>query len=300
MIAAGKLPWNDKSGRFSPLKAISLIGILAPAALLIWRAVSGTLASAPAGPLGPRPITEAIHFTGDWAIRFLFISLAITPLRRIVNFPKLISVRRQLGLAALFYAIAHLILYAFDQKLNISKVAAEIVLRYYLTIGFIALLGLCALGITSTDAMIRRMGKSWNRLHRLAYLIAILAALHFFMQTKADVYEPTLMAGFFIYLMLWRIAHTRGVNTSSIWVLCVLAVLSSLTTAAAEYGWYALATNIPPAKVLAANLTFGYSIRPAWWVLFVGLGVAVIAALRQWQQGGKVGSQRSRAVRAAA
>ncbi|MGC4025766.1 MAG: protein-methionine-sulfoxide reductase heme-binding subunit MsrQ [Mesorhizobium sp.] len=300
MIAAGKLPWNDRSGRFSPLKAVSLVAILAPATLLIFRAVSGTLASAPAGPLGPRPITEAIHFTGDWAIRFLLISLAITPLRRILNFPKLILVRRQLGLAALFYAIAHLVLYVLDQKLDIGKVVSEIVLRYYLTIGFIALLGLCALGLTSTDAMIRRMGKNWNRLHKIAYAIAVLAALHFFMQTKADVYEPTLMAGFFIYLMLWRITQARGVNTGSIWVLCALAVLSAPVTAAAEYGWYALATNIPPTKVLAANLSFGYSIRPAWWVLFAGFGVAVIAAFRQWQQGGKVGAPRSRTARAAA
>lgn len=300
MIAAGKLPWNDRSGRFSPLKALSLVAILAPAALLAWRVDSGMLANAPAGPLGPRPLTEAIHFTGDWAIRFLLISLAITPLRRIVNFPKLILIRRQLGLAALFYAIAHLTFYAFDQKLDISKIASEIVLRYYLTIGFVALLGLFALGVTSTDAMIRRMGKSWNRLHKIAYFIAVLAALHFFMQTKADVYEPTLMAGFFIYLMLWRLVQARGANTSSVWVLGAVAALSALTTAGVEYAWYALATNIPPSKVLAANLSFGYSIRPAWWVLFAGLALAAIAVLRQLQQGGKVGASRSRAARATA
>lgn len=300
MIAADKLPWNDRSGRFSWLKAVSLAAVLAPATLLIWRAVSGTLASAPAGPLGPRPITEAIHFTGDWAIRFLLASLAITPLRRIANLPKLILVRRQLGLAALFYATAHLILYAFDQKLSLVKVASEIVLRYYLTIGFVTLLGLCLLGLTSTDAMIRRLGKSWNRLHRLAYVIAVLAALHFFMQTKADVYEPTLMAGFFAYLMLWRLAQARGVNAGSPWVLFAGAVLSALLTAAIEYSWYALATNIPPSKVLAANLNFGYSIRPAWWVLLAGIAVAAIAVLRQWQQGGKVGATRNRTARAAA
>lgn len=281
MLAAGKLPWNERNGRFAPLKALCLALILAPAAILVYRAIIGSLGAGISGPLGPRPITEAIHFTGDWAIRFLWASLAVTPLRRIARFSKLISVRRQLGLAALFYALAHLTLYAFDQKWDFSKVVSEIVLRYYLTIGFIALIGLTVLGMTSTDAMIRRLGNRWNRLHSIVYFLSALAVLHYFMQSKADVFQPTLMGGLLAYMLLWRFAKRRGYDGASALTLIPLAVVAALLTAGLEYGWYALATNIPPDKVLAANLSFGFSIRPAWWVLLVGLIMAALALSRQ-------------------
>ena len=275
------LPWNDRSGKFSPLKAFVLAGVCAPALLLVNAAMQGSLVPAGSlGPLGARPITEAIHQTGDWAIRFLTVSLAVTPLRRIANWPKLILVRRMLGVAALFYAATHLTLYAFDLKLDLARVASEILLRFYLTIGFVALLGLAALGATSTDAAIRRLGRNWNRLHRIVYVIGALATFHFFIQSKADVYEPTLMAGFFLLLMLYRLVHWRGFKLSSPVVLALAAIAAALLTAAVEYAWYGLATGIPPGRVLAANLQFSFSIRPAWWVLATGLGVAALALAR--------------------
>lgn len=268
------LPWNDRAGRFSPLKAAVLAGCCLPGVLLVVSALQGTL--------GPRPFTEAIHTTGDWAIRFLVASLAVTPLRRIANWPKLILVRRMLGLTALAYVLAHLVLYAFDQKLDLMRVASEIALRFYLTIGFVALLGLVALGATSTDAMIRRLGRNWQRLHKAVYAIAALALLHFFIQTKADVYQATLVAGLFTLLMLYRLAHWRALQIASPAVLAALAALAGLATAAIEYAWYGLATGIPPGRVLAANLQFSFSIRPAWWVLAVGLCIAVLAWARPY------------------
>ncbi|MBX3598422.1 MAG: sulfoxide reductase heme-binding subunit YedZ [Rhizobiaceae bacterium] len=285
-IRASKLPWNDRSGRFSLTKALSLALTLAPAIYLGTLAVKGMIGGA-SSALGPRPITEAIHFTGDWAIRFLVASLAVTPLRRILNYPKLIQIRRQLGLASLFYALGHFCLYVADQKFDLMRVLSEIVLRYYLTIGFVALAGLVSLGFTSTDAMIRRMGKAWVRLHKGVYLIGVLAALHFFMQTKADVYQPTLISGLFIYLMIWRIAHAQGFNSTSLRVLLSLSVLAAALTAITEYAWYSLATNIPADRVLLANLSFSNSIRPAWWVLSVGL---VLAAISKARNGGKRGA----------
>lgn len=274
-------PWTDRAGKFSPLKAAVLAGLCLPALLLAVSAWRGTLEGPTSlGPLGARPITEAIHQTGDWAIRFLFLSLAVTPLRRIANWPKLIVVRRMVGVAALAYAALHLTLYAVDQKLDLLHVASEIALRFYLAIGFVALLGLIALGSTSTDAAIKRLGKNWQRLHKIVYAIGILAALHFFIQSKADVYEPTLMAGFFILLMLYRLAHWRGLSLTSPFVLVTLAIVAALSTVAVEYAWYALATGVPPGRVLAANLQFSFSIRPAWWVLATGLLAAVVAVVR--------------------
>ena len=280
--AALKTPWTDRTGKFSPLKAAVLAGLCVPALLLAYNAAVGGLAPVPAGPLGARPLTAAIHETGDWALRFLVLSLAVTPLRRIAQWPKLILVRRMVGLAALFYGLAHFVLYIADQKWDLVHVASEIVLRFYLTIGFVALLGLSVLGATSTDAMIRRLGGNWNRLHKIVYGIGILAAVHFFMQTKADVYQATLIAGFFILLMIYRIANWRGLALSSPIVLAGLAVLGGLATAAAEFAWYGLATGIPPTRVLAANLHFAFQIRPSWWVLAAGLAMAVIAFARPY------------------
>lgn len=262
-----KYPWNDRAGKLSAIKIAALIAAFIPLVLII--------AGYNANILGPRPITQAIHETGDWAIRFLLISLAVSPLRNITRWTKLVLIRRILGVTALAYAALHFSLYVLDQNFNLLRVASEIWLRIYLLIGFITLLGLTALGVTSTDAMIRRMGKNWNRLHRLAYPLAALGVLHFFMQSKADVTEATLMAGFLITLMLYRAAHARDIRLSSVWTLMVIAVLAALGTALAEYGWFALATRIPPTRVLFANLSFGYSIRPMWWVL----GAALVPAL---------------------
>jgi len=286
-------PWTDRSGKFSPLKAAVLAGACLPALWLAWQAASGTLApSAAPGLLGARPITEAIHQTGDWAIRFLWMSLAVTPLRRTANWPKLILVRRMLGVTALCYALTHLTLYTVDLKFDLARVASEIVLRFYLTIGFVALLGLVTLGSTSTDAAIKRLGRNWNRLHKIVYVIGVLAAFHFFIQSKADVYEPTLMAGFFLLLMFYRLAHWRGFSLTSPAVLAGIAVLAALGTAAVEYAWYALATGVPPERVLAANLQFSFSIRPAWWVLATGFGVTLLALVRPFS--GKQEPQRGR------
>ena len=277
-------PWTDRSGKFSPLKAAVLLGACLPALWLAWAAASGALASAaPVGLLGARPITEAIHQAGDWAIRFLWLSLAVTPLRRIANWPKLILVRRMLGVTALLYALIHLTLYAVDLKFDLLRIVSEIALRFYLTIGFVALAGLIALGSTSTDAAIKRLGgRNWNRLHSMVYVIGVLAAFHFFIQSKADVYEPTLMAGFFLLLMFYRLAHWRGFALTSPLVLVAIAVLAALGTAAIEYAWYGIATGVPPGRVLAANLQFSFSIRPAWWVLATGLGVTLLALARPW------------------
>lgn len=265
-------PWTDRAGRFSPLKAATFAGTLAPGLLLAWWWAQGAL--------GPRPLTEAIHETGDWAIRFLAMSLAVTPLRRIGQWPKLINVRRMLGLAALGYALVHLVLYIADQKWDLGKVASEIALRLYLTIGFVALLGLVALGSTSTDAMIRRLGKNWNRLHRIVYAIAALAAVHFFMQTKADVFEATIVAGLVMLLMIYRFAHRFSLPLSSPAVLAGLAVAGAAATAAAELLWYGLATGIPVSRVFAANWHFAFQIRPMWWVLAVGLAAAALGWIR--------------------
>src|SRR5262249_39784048 len=128
---------------------------------------------------------------------------------------RLLSVPRMIGVAAFANVFVHFLLYTADQAVDVPKIAGEIASRVYLTIGFTALLGLAALAATSTDAMIRRMGRvNWERLHRLVYAIGILAVIHYCFQSKLELWEPTWMAGLLGWLLLYRVLSrfvgTRG------------------------------------------------------------------------------------------
>ncbi len=166
-----------------------------------------------------------------------------------------------------------------DQDFAIGKVVSEIALRFYLTIGFVALLGLIALGVTSTDAMIRRMGGAWNRLHRLVYPIAVLALVHHFLQAKVDVGPAVLMAGAFVLLMAYRTLQKSPIGLSPS-ALAVTAILGGVVTGAIEVGWYGLFTGVPAGRVLAANLD-PTMLRPAWIVAAGGLAVAFAGFVRR-------------------
>ena len=281
---ASRLPWNDRAGRFSALKTATLVLVALPALWLLYRTLFIGL--------GARPLIEAIHKLGDWTVYFLLITLAITPARRLFDWNKLINVRRIVGLSALAYILVHFTLYIVDSRLDLGFVAREIVLRIYLAIGFTAILGLVALGVTSTDAMIKRMGgKAWNRLHALIYVIAPLAILHYYMQSKVDVTQPVLMSGFYFWLMGYRLMARFGYKQGLL-PLTILTVAAALLTALTEAAWYGLATGVGWQRVIQANLDFTYTIRPAWWVFATGLAVTIVAEIRH-----RMGHVRSQARR---
>lgn len=263
--------FRERSGRFSPEKTIALVATLLP---LGWL---GALTLA--GGLGARPVSAAIHFTGLWALRFLLLSLAVTPARRLFLWPKLFFARRTLGLAALGYALLHLALFFVDQ--GAARATQEIVLRFYLTMGAVGVVLLVALGATSFDAAIRRLGpRRWNALHASVYAIAVLGVAHFFFQSKLDVTEPVFMGGVLIVLLAYRLAFHkwRAVTPAG---LAALVLASSLLTALLEIAWYGLATRVDPWLVAEANLAFDLGPRPMWWVLALGLAAALAAAARQ-------------------
>jgi sulfoxide reductase heme-binding subunit YedZ len=280
-LPAFSAPWRDRAGRLSGLKLATFLFALAPG---LW--LAGAYA---ADALGAKPITALLHGTGEWAVRFLLLSLAVTPLRRIANFPKLILVRRMLGLTVLAYALIHLGLYVVDQNFVLTKVVTEIATRIYLTIGFVALIGLAVLGATSTDGMIRRLGKAWPRLHKAVYTITVLGLVHYFLQAKIDVSDPVFWTGAFLLLMGWRFLQARRWPSNPL-TLTAMAVGVALATAGLEAAWYGLASGIPAERVLQANLAFPSLIRPAWWVLALGLTLPALNAARlAWDRfgGGK-------------
>jgi sulfoxide reductase heme-binding subunit YedZ len=270
--------WRDRRGRVSGLRIATLALLLWPLALALYVGLTRGL--------GGRPLNDLIHRAGFWALIFLLLSLAVTPLRRAGHFGRLIDVRRMIGVGAFAYAAAHLSLFVADQKFDLLHVAAEIAKRVYLVIGFTALLGLTALAATSTDAMVKRLGGlRWRRLHQLTYLIGLLALVHFFQQTKADVTVPTLYAGLFAWLMGYRLlAKWRGEGALNPGWLAVLALAAGLLTLVGEAIGIGIAFGVSPLLVLATAFDLDIGIRPGWLVLGAGLLVATLDLVRGWSE----------------
>ncbi len=266
-----RFPWQERNGRFSALKAACFGALFLPGLWVLGQALTDNL--------GARPVTEAIHELGLWTIRFLFLSLAITPLHLAWRWPQLILVRRMIGVAAFAYALAHIGGYVVDQGFDLAKVASEIVTRVYLVIGAVAALGLAALAATSTDGMIRRLGgRNWRRLHQLGYGIGLLGSIHYFMQSKLFVDEATVLGGLYLWLMGYRLLAWFG--PVSLGRLAVLGLAAAGLTALGEAGYYTLTRGIDLGRVLAANLSTVTGIRPAVYVLGITLAVTLVAALR--------------------
>ncbi len=184
--------------RIAATKPLVFALCLLPFAHLVWDAMHGTL--------GPDPVAQLEHRSGDWALRLLLATLAITPLRKLTGWHKLIRFRRMLGLFAFFYVSVHLLIYLFvDLGGYWADIFEQIAKKPYITVGFAAWLLLIPLALTSTQAMMRRLGRNWQRLHRVAYLIALLGVLHYLWLVKADHREPALYLCIWIVLMLARL-----------------------------------------------------------------------------------------------
>jgi sulfoxide reductase heme-binding subunit YedZ len=184
------------------IKAILFCICLLP---LIWLTV-GLFADL----LGANPIETLIRDSGTWALRFLLITLAITPLRWILGWNQIVSFRRMLGLYAFFYAVLHMLLYlGLDQFFDINEIIKDIIKRPFITVGFIGFISLIPLAITSTNRMIKRLGaKRWKKLHKLTYFIAAVSCLHFYMLVKADKLEPIIYLGLLLSLFAIRLYHS--------------------------------------------------------------------------------------------
>lgn len=166
--------------------------------------------------LGADPVKKMLHFCGKTALNFLMLTLLVTPVRQLTGFTQLIRLRRMLGLFAFFYASLHFTIYlVLDQELNLRSAIADIAKRPYITIGFTALLLLIPLAATSTDKMMRRLGRRWQRLHRLVYAIAVLGVWHYYWQVKKDIREPLIYAGILAVLLGYRYFKRRRQQPTS-------------------------------------------------------------------------------------
>ena len=160
--------------------------------------------------LGANPVERIQDTLGEWGLRFLVITLAVTPLRDWFNAPWLVQLRRMLGLYAFFYVLMHFLTWLLlDQGLYWSGILEDIAKRPFITIGFAALLLLIPLAVTSTNGMMRRLGKRWKTLHRLVYPIALLGVWHYYWQVKSDVTEPLIYLSIVLVLLGWRVWKAR-------------------------------------------------------------------------------------------
>lgn len=259
------LPWTDRDGRFSLLRAAVFVVLWLPAFDLIRRWAGADL--------GPRPLAEAIHVAGDWAVRLVLVAVAISPLRHLSGSARLIGVRRMIGLAGLGYAILHVGLWAADLGFAANMLAFEIAVRPYLMLGFVAFAGLVAMGVTSSDAMVRRLGaERWKRLHGLVHPILILTLVHLFLQSKLDLSQGAILSGLAFAGLATRMRIERR---GSLGVAAVLIAAASafVFAAASEAVWFVAKTGRSPLPLVEANFVFVARIAPAWWAAAIALAV---------------------------
>ncbi len=189
----------DLSGRF--IKSIITLLLLLPLFLAVWKFNQDSLSA--------NPVEALTHITGEWALRLLLVTLAVSPLRRIFRFNQLIHLRRIFGVTCFFYVLCHFLIYLIlDQWLDWRLIIEDIRDRTYITVGFAAFLLMTPLALTSTNSMQRKLQANWNRLHKLIYVISILAILHFWWLVKADTREPMIYAFILAGLLGYRI-YTR-------------------------------------------------------------------------------------------
>ena len=181
------------------VKPTLFVVCLIPLTLITWDAFNNQL--------GANPIEKIMRRTGDWTLRFLLITLTITPARQLLNLPWLIKLRRMLGLFAFFYALLHFTNYIWlDQYFDVDEIIKDVIKRKYITIGFACFLMLIPLAITSTNKMVKRLGgKRWQKLHKSVYAIAIGGVIHYLWLVKKDLTEPLIYAVLLAILLGYRV-----------------------------------------------------------------------------------------------
>jgi methionine sulfoxide reductase heme-binding subunit len=270
-------PWQDRNRGFSPLKAGTFALMLLPAIRMAY--LFGT------GDYGilPMSLGGLTFWSGVWATAVLLMALAVTPALTIFRWPALVDVRRMIGVTALVYTVAHIVIYFALRSWNFASIANEMLTRLTLIVATLSTIGLIALGVTSLDAAIRYMGaKNWQRLHNTNYVISGLALLHVVL-ARGTYAEQYLLCGIFFWLMTWRVLAHYGKGADAR-ALAMLAVASCLFTALLEAGFLWGRRGYEPSWSLGNHFSLAMldvGIPPAWQVLAFGLLFAFGAAGRQ-------------------
>jgi len=270
-------PWQDRQRRFSWLKASAFALVLLPGVRMVYQTFAGDYG------MFAMALGSLVYWSGVWATVVLLMALAVTPVIAVFRWPALIDARRMIGVMALIYTVAHIILYFGLRSWNFERIGLETVTRLTLFVATLSTIGLIVLGATSLDAAIRRMGvKGWQRLHNTNYVISALAVLHVVL-ARGTYAEQYLLTGMFVWLMLWRVLDRYGYGTDAK-ALVVLAVTCCLFTAGLEAGFMWGRRGYELFGTLRMNFIFApfdLGIQPSWQVLALGLVFALGAVARQ-------------------
>lgn len=264
-------PWQDRSGRFSPLKASVFALLFAPG---IW-----IIRQVQTGEFGAIPLAGMTYWSGVWATAILLLTLLVTPMGSILRFGRLIVVRRMIGVAGLAYTIAHIFIYFALRLWNFPSIAGEMATRPTLIIATVSTIGLAALGATSLDVAVRRMGDDWQRLHNTVYVLTALALVHFLL-SPGIFSEQYLLSGMFFWLMVWRVLNRKGLGTNA-GILAMLAIATCFFTALLEAVWIWIYQGFGPLGTLEQNFSLDLGISAAWRNLAAGLAIALLASVRR-------------------
>jgi sulfoxide reductase heme-binding subunit YedZ len=271
-------PWQDRNRRFSWIKASAFALMLYPALRTAYLVGAGDY-----GGDWPVVLGGLTYWSGVWATLILLMALAVTPAATIFRWPAVVDVRRMIGVTALVYTVAHMVIYFALHQWNFGYVVHDMTTRLTLIFATLSTIGLIALGATSVDVAIRSMGaKNWQRLHTTNYAISGLAILHVVL-ARGTYTEQYMLTGLFFWLMAWRVLarFRRGADVRA---LAMLAVASCLVAAFLEAGFLWARRGFEIVATLGYNLTLAIldaGVPPAWQVLAFGLVVALGAAGRQ-------------------
>jgi methionine sulfoxide reductase heme-binding subunit len=265
-------PWQDGNRGFSGLKAATFALMFLPGVWLVEQVATGGF--------GPVPLGGMTYWSGFWATAILLLALAVTPAAAIFRWRRLLIVRRMVGVTALAYAIAHVIIYFALRFWDFAFVAREMATRLSLIVATVSTVGLIALGATSVDAAVRWMGAAaWQRLHQAVYATTALAILHYLLSPGLFP-DQFLLSGLFFWLMMWRLLERRR-RGADVWALVALAVASSLFTAAFQVACIWAFRDYALQEIFDIYFTSVLGIPPIWTVLGLGLLAAATAAVRR-------------------
>jgi sulfoxide reductase heme-binding subunit YedZ len=271
-------PWEEKNRRFSSLKASAFALMLLPAIRSAYLVGAGDYGSR------LKVVLEGLtYWSGVWAGVILLMALAITPLATIFRWPAVIDVRRMIGVSALVYTIAHMVIYFAFYRWDFAYIVNDMTTRVTLIVATGSTVGLIVLGATSVDAAVRYMGaKNWQRLHSTNYVISTLAILHVLL-ARGTYTEQYVLTGIFFWLIAWRVLARFGLG-ANIRTLLILAMASCLVSAFLEAGFLWSRRGFEVLATLGYNFSLAMleaDYPPAWQVLALGLLVALAAAGRE-------------------
>lgn len=262
-------PWNDRQGRVSPLKLVTFLATFLPAIWITWQVA--------AEHFGLFPLAGMTYWSGVWSMAFLLLALCVTPAAKILRRTQFIALRRMVGVTALVYTIAHIIIYFALRMWDFGFIVNETFTRISLIVATVSTIGVIALGATSFDDAIKWMGlHSWNRLHNTVYVLTLLALIHYLL--SPGIYPSQYwMSGMFLWLMAWRWLDRKG-RGSTPYDLALLGIAATLFTAGFEALWIWFYQDFEPASTLANNFNLNFGISATWKCLIASVAI-VLAAL---------------------